>query len=90
MPGVTVMRVMMCHRADNAGGELHFVNIAKRFLQKQNPLPIVRPVSPLAKPGHSLDVRRQMVGGAFAFFRRGLAFRTEPRANERHGTEQRE
>jgi hypothetical protein len=62
---------MLREIADGAGGEIDLHGIAKGFAEKQDSFPIVRPISALAELGEVLDVRREVIGGAFAGMRLG-------------------
>src|SRR5262249_23267048 len=67
-PGVTVMRVMGSEITDEHCAQFEFHCVTKGFRKEQDPLAVMRPIGPFAKPGHSTDVRRQMIRRTFAGF----------------------
>ncbi|PYJ92540.1 MAG: hypothetical protein DME23_27270 [Verrucomicrobia bacterium] len=89
-PRVAVVGIMMRHRAKDARGKLDLINVPERFLDEQNPSSVVRPVRAFAEPCDAPDPRREMVHGAFAFFRRGFVLRGKTQADERDGSRQQE
>jgi hypothetical protein len=58
---------MVRHRANDAGGELHFVNVTECFFDEHYAFAVVGEIGALAEPSHSFDVRRQVFGGILAF-----------------------